>query len=257
MSFKLAEILAHPLTKGMSVDDPRTTDLRAQIVREKNFLRHIYEAWYKLLIDYIPQGDDAIVEIGSGAGFLKEICKELVTSEVFFIPKVDIIFNAMSMPFKAGALRATLLVDVLHHIPDPSLFFAEAARCVQSGGRCLLVEPWNTRWSRWVYQHLHHEPFDPNGNWSIPSSGPLSGANSALPWILFERDRELFSQRFPEWRISCILPMMPVVYLVSGGISMRSFVPGWSYKLFRGMETCIANLDRKFGMFAFIVLDRN
>ena len=36
---------------------------------------------------------------------------------------------------------------------------------------------------------------------SFPRQGPLSSANQALPWIVFERDRATFEREFPEWRI--------------------------------------------------------
>ena len=56
---------------------------------------------------------------------------------------------------------------------------------------------WVTRWSRWIYGRFHHEPFDPQrADWEFPLSGPLSGANGALPWIIFQRDREQFER---EW----------------------------------------------------------
>jgi SAM-dependent methyltransferase len=247
--------LAHPLTKELSIDDPETTVLRAEIIRQKAFLRRIYQSWYRLLIENIPAGDGQVAEIGSGAGFLKELYSTAITSEVFHSVNIDIVYNAISMPFKAGSLRSLLLVDVLHHIHDPGAFFSEAMRCVKSGGRCLMVEPWNTGWSRWIYKQLHHEPFDVNGEWTIPISGPLSGANGALPWILFERDREIFSRRFPEWRISGITPMMPLVYLLSGGISLRSIFPAWTYPLFRKGETSVG-FEKKAAMFALIILDR-
>lgn len=252
---RLKAALAHPLTRDLSIDDPETTVLRAEIIRKKAFLRRIYQAWYRLLIENIPEGDGQVVEIGSGAGFLKESHSQTVTSEVFYSLNIDIVYNAVSMPFKAGSLRSLLLVDVLHHIPDPGAFFSEASRCVKSGGRCLMVEPWNTCWSRWVYKHLHHEPFDVNGKWTIPVAGPLSGANGALPWIIFERDQEIFSRRFPEWRISEITPMMPLVYLLSGGVSLRSIFPEWTYPLFRWVETGFG-FEKKAAMFALIILDR-
>ena len=252
---RLKTALAHPLTRNLSIDDPETTVFRAEIIREKAFLRRIYETWYRLLIENIPIGDGQVAEIGAGAGFLKELYPAAITSEVFHSVNIDIVYNALSIPFKAGALRSLLLVDVLHHIPDPSAFFSEATRCVKSGGRCLMVEPWNTGWSRWVYTHLHHEPFDLNGGWAIPFTGPLSGANGALPWILFGRDREIFSRRFPEWRISGITPMMPLVYPLSGGISLRSFLPAWTYPLFRRIETS-SGFEKKAAMFALIILDR-
>lgn len=252
---RLKAALAYSLTRDLSIDDPETTVLRADIIREKAFLRRIYQTWYRLLIENIPEGDGQVAEIGSGPGFLKEFYSTAITSEVFHSVNIDIVYNAVSMPFKAGSLRSILLVDVLHHVPDPGAFFSEATRCVKSGGRCLMVEPWNTGWSRWIYTHLHHEPFDINGGWTIPVTGPLSGANGALPWILFERDQEIFSRRFPGWRISGITPLMPLVYLLSGGVSLRSIVPAWSYPLFRRGEA-LFGFEKKAAMFAMITLDR-
>jgi SAM-dependent methyltransferase len=255
-SLLLADILAHPLTKGLSLDDPRTTELRTTIIRNKGFLKQIYESWYRLLTSQIPAGEGSVLEVGSGGGFLKELHRDALASEVFFTPHVDIVLDAMALPFHAEALKAILMVDVLHHIPEPALFFHQAAKCVRSGGRCLMIEPWNTPWGAWVFQHLHHEPFNPGGGWTIPPTGPLSGANGALPWILFERDRALFGEKFPQWRVASIQPMMPLAYLLSGGVSMRSLMPSWSYQWVRSMEKLIPGLDGKCGMFAFIVLDR-
>ncbi|MGD9975009.1 MAG: class I SAM-dependent methyltransferase [Desulfatirhabdiaceae bacterium] len=252
---QLKTALAHPLTRHLAIDDPKTTELRAEIIREKRFLRSIYQTWYTLLIDNLAAEDGPVVEIGSGAGFLKEVFPRAVTSEVFFTPHVDMALNAMRMPFKSCSLKTLLLVDTLHHIPDPASFFDEATRCVQPGGRCLMVEPWNTPWSRLIYKHLHHENFDACGGWTIPVSGPLSGANGAMPWILFERDRSLFSERFPEWRISKIAMLMPVVYLLSGGVSLRNSFPGWSYPFFRKLES-FWEKRQQAGMFALIRLDR-
>ena len=35
--------LEHPLTRGLDLDDPRTTHLRRRVLDEKRFLRRIYE----------------------------------------------------------------------------------------------------------------------------------------------------------------------------------------------------------------------
>ena len=81
-------------------------------------------------------------------------------------------------------------------------------------------------------------------------------ANGALPWILFERDRGIFREQFPEWRIARIEPLMPFVYLASGGVSMRSLMPGWAYRAIRGFEEFVPGLDEAAGMFALIALER-
>jgi SAM-dependent methyltransferase len=253
----LRKWLAHPYTRGLDVDDPRLTHIRRKIISEKSFLRQIYQEWYRAIADSLPVGEDPILEIGSGAGFLQEFIPDLVRSEVFGCPGIDVILDAMTLPFAAGSLRAILMTDVLHHLPEPRRFFSEASRCVRAGGVITMIEPWVSPWSRWVYAHLHHEPFHPEAtDWSFPATGPLSGANGALPWILFERDRTLFEREFPEWTIRTIKPQMPFLYLISGGISIRSLMPGETFGIWRGLESILQPFMKYAAMFSFIVLQR-
>jgi SAM-dependent methyltransferase len=161
------------------------------------------------------------------------------------------------MPVRDGSLRAIVMTNVLHHLARPRRFFAGAARCVKPGGSIIMIEPWATPWGRWVYTHLHHEPFDPEApRWEFPQTGPLSGANGALPWILFARDRESFEQDFPMWKVRAIRPIMPFRYLVSGGVSLRSVSPGWTFEMWSALERCLAPWAHRLGMFAHIVLAR-
>ena len=119
------------------------------------------------------------------------------------------------------------MVNLLHHVADASRCLDETARCVRPGGAFAAIEPWVSPWSRVVYRRLHHEPFDPGAaGWRLPPGGPLSGANGALPWILFQRDRERFEREHPRWRLERVEPITPFRYLLSGGISMRSLMPG-------------------------------
>ncbi len=249
--------MAHPLTAGLDLDDPATTTLRRRIVSEKPFLRRIYEEWYRAIAAAVPAGAEPALELGSGAGFLSEFIPHLITSEVFECPGVSRVVDALDLPFETGQLRAVVMTNVLHHLPDVRRFFAGASRCVRPGGVLAMVEPWMSPWSRLVYRKLHHEPFDTEAPaWEFATSGPLSGANGALPWMVFERDRERFEREFPQWRIETVVPMMPVCYLLSGGISMRSLTPGWSYAACRGMESMLNPWMRRLAMFAFIVVRR-
>lgn len=118
-----------------------------------------------------------------------------------------------------------------------------------------MVESWVSQWSSLMYKNLHHEPFDASApKWKVLSDGPLSGANGALPWIIFERDRELYDAKFPELPVESVHPMMPISYLASGGVSMRSLLPGGTYPIFRFIEGLLAPLNRRCAMFAQIVL---
>ena len=249
----LHRVLAHPLTRDLSVDDPRTTLLRRDIIRGKPFLKRLYSEWYKRIIGALPKTRD-VLELGSGAGFFQEYLPGVMTSEVFPTPGVSLIADARDLPLPDGSLDAIVMTDVFHHIQDVRRFFTEATRCVRPHGKIVMIEPWRTAWSEWVYTHLHSEPFSPDGGWEIPSKGPLSGANGALPWIVFRRDRVMFEARYPQWRILKIEPIMAVAYLLSGGVSMRSLMPGWMYRPVRALERLGG--EKYWAMFAFIELER-
>jgi SAM-dependent methyltransferase len=146
------------------------------------------------------------------------------------------------------------MTNVFHHLHSPPLFLAEAERCVRPGGRLVMIEPWVTPWSRIIYHYLHHEFFGPEVEaWEIAEGGPLSGANGALPWIVFNRDGQRFKREFPNWDLS-VTPWMPFRYLVSGGVSMRPLMPGWTYGLWSAAEGVLRPWVRDMAMFAIIVL---
>jgi hypothetical protein len=90
----------------------------------------------------------------------------------------------------------------------------------------------------------------------LPIAGPLSGANDALPWIIFARERQKFEQEFPHWHIELVKPMMPVCYLLSGGVSLRSLMPGWSFAIWKQIENALSHWNNELVMFAQIVLRR-
>ena len=165
-----------------ALDAPATTIERRLIIQKKQFLRRIYEEWYHDIANDLPLGAGRIVEVGAGAGFLNQIVPEVIASEVFSVPGIQVVLDACQLPFAPASLRALVMTDVLHHISQVRRFFSEASRCVRGGGRIVMIEPWHTRWSGWVYTNLHYEPFRPGSTaWEFPSSGPVSNANGTLP----------------------------------------------------------------------------
>jgi SAM-dependent methyltransferase len=253
----LKSLLAHPLTRDLDIDDPRTTHLRSQIIQEKAFLRQIYQEWYRAIVAFLPTGKGAVLELGSGGGFMSDFVPALITSELFYCPNIRAVLDGSRLPLVGNSLRGIVMTNVLHHLPQPRLFFSEATRCVRPGGVVAMIEPWVTAWSRFVYTRLHHEPFYPETlSWELPTSGPLSGANNALPWIIFARDRVTFEREFPHWRIELIKPIMPFRYLLSGGVSLRSLAPGWSFGLWRRIENALDCRSNQLATFAQIVLRR-
>jgi SAM-dependent methyltransferase len=175
---------------------------------------------------------------------------------VLDLPSNDLTFSALDMPFANEELSALLMIDTFHHIPDAEQFFREADRVLMKDGYIIMIEPANSIWGRFIYKNFHHEPFDVNGGWAIPESGPLSGANGALPWIVFERDAGLFQSRFPGFVIEEIKYHTPLRYLVSGGVSFKQLVPGFSYGFFAGIDKIASSLFPGFSMFVTVKLKK-
>ncbi len=253
----IKRLLAHPDTQDLSLDDPRTTERRRGIIQSNRFLWALYNEWYQLISDSIPPGRGKVLELGSGAGFLSRYIPGLITSEIFSCPDIQLVLDGRKLPFSAASLKAIAMLDVLHHIPDSNAFLTEARRCVRPGGSIVMIEPWVSTWSRPIYKHLHHEPFHPDAEgWSFPDTGPLSGANGALPWIIFQRDRRKFESDFPELSIQGVQPFIPFRYLVSGGVSMRQLMPAATFGFWRRLESLLSPWPDRWSMFAFIHLQR-
>ena len=252
----LRSVLSHPLTRGLDLDSPETTLRHRNLIEKKGFLNKFYQDCYRSIDGALPETiEGPVLELGSGAGFIKAYIPDCITSEVYPFPDINIVLDGQRLPFTDESLRAIVMLDVFHHLPCITSFLKDAGRCVKDGGCIVMIEPWKTTWSRLIYTYLHHEPFNTETlEWKLPSGGSLSNANSALPWIVFERDRRAFEREFPEWNITLIQRHSPFCYLLSGGVSLRSFAPGWLYPYCRAMERITQPWMNYLAMFALIVL---
>lgn len=249
------KILAYPGTDQLDLDDPQVTYRRRTIIQEKRFLHAIYQEWYGMQMEQLPALDGKVLEIGSGAGFFTEVCDRSIASEIFYCPFVHAVLDGTRLPFPDEILLAIVMTDVFHHIPDVEKFLHEALRTLQPGGRIIMIEPWVSRWSRWVMDHFHSEPMDVEmQTWQFPSHGPLSSSNQALPWIVFERDRALFERKFTEFKLLKLQPFMPFRYLLSGGVSKRSIAPAGCNAFLKRYENSFN--QKRWAMFALIVLEK-
>ena len=254
----MSATVSYSRIRRIDIDVPERTLLHSRVIREKPFLRRLYVEWYSTIMGLTrarPSG--CLIELGAGGGFSKQVIPGVMTTEILPVPDVDLRIDGKVLPFKDNSLKGIFMLDVFHHLPASERFLKEAARCVKPGGVVVMIEPWNTPFSRLVYRYLHHEPFDADTpDWHLTPGGPLSRANSALPWIVFERDRRDFERKWPEWQIDTIELHTPFRYLLSGGLSMRSLMPAALFDFWYGLEKRLQPMMGCLALFATIVLVR-
>jgi SAM-dependent methyltransferase len=242
----LRGVLAHRLARGIDLDSAEATAVHARLIREKPFLRRLYLRYYEEFDAAVGRATPGgiVLEVGAGAGFYGEMRPSVVSLDLRPGANVDVVGSALELPLRDESTSAILLLNVLHHLPDPAAFFRECLRVLKPGGRVCLIEPYAGPLSRRLIRPLHHEPWDEAAGWTVPASGPLSAANMALPWIVFERDRTRYQAEFPELPIDRIRLHTIVLYLLSGGVSMRSLAPGALFKLVVALEHLLAPAGR-------------
>ncbi len=254
----IIDILRLPEAKEIvDLDDPETALIHKKIIKKKKFLRRLYLDFYnsfKKLSKDAPPG--LMVEIGSGSSFLKEEIKDLITSDIFQGQDIDLVFDAIKMPFKDSSVSVFFLLNVLHHIKNPIAFFDEANRCLSEHGKIIMIEPYNSLWSKFIYTNFHHEPFFETDSWEIKGDGRLTNSNQALPWMIFFRDRLHFENKFPSLKIKLLKPHNPILYIISGGLSIRQLLPDFMYDVVKVVEMLLSPLSKYTAMFFTVEIEK-
>lgn len=248
----IKKIWQHPLAKGVNVDQATSIETHHLILRSKPLLRRNYLRWYR---ECLPAHTETrrlpgeVIEIGCGAGFLEEVIPDVVKTDVVDSPYASRVVDAMHMDYPDKSLKCIFLIGVLHHMPQPADFLKEAERCLVSGGRIVMVEPNNSFLQRFLTRYLDHYEFfdDTIKEWINGSAGRMENANLALPWVMFVRDRVRFEKEFPSLKIKNIRYHTFISYIVTGGMTYRSFLPGFSAPLVDGIETIASPFMKKLG----------
>ncbi|MBX2817273.1 MAG: class I SAM-dependent methyltransferase [Saprospiraceae bacterium] len=225
------------ISSESALDSPERTEEHRQIIAVNTYLNKVYRSWYEQFVresQTLPSG--LKLELGSGGGFIKDIIPDMITSDVLEISGIDKIIDARNLPFENQTLAGIFMINVLHHIPQIDSFFREADRVLIPGGKIIMIEPANTALSSFIYRKYHHELFDTSLDWSFPESGPLSGSNQALPWIIFERDYPIFRKKYPTLHLLKRWNHTPFNYIISGGVSRSPLLPSSLFNLVRFVE---------------------
>lgn len=230
----------------MTAVDPRLEEHR-EVWERKPGLRAIYADYHRRLLAPLPEGA-SILEIGGGSGNLSEISSDIISVDLLASPWVDLACDAHELPFRDGAFGGIAMLDVLHHLARPAVFFAEAARVLRPRGRLVMIEPGITPFSWPFYQFLHQEPVDMSVDPLADQPAAVAEdpflSNQGIPTLLFRRGRHRtrFETQHPEFRIADDECFSLFAYPLSGGFKRWSLLPASIAEPLLEAEECLSPL---------------
>ena len=256
----LRRALAEPRLRGVSVDSGRFVDLHRQILHEKPVMRAVFQEFYAAILRADARYFSAPgrrVELGAGSSLFGDLHPEVLSTDIKRGGHLKAVVDAQSLPFRRHAVRAYYGIDCFHHFPDPARFFGELVELLPPGGGCVLIEPYHGPLAKLFYERLFEtERFDRSQRgWTTKSSGPMTGANQALSYVVFTRDAKEFSARYPELELLAQVPMTNYPrYVLSGGLNFRSLIPARMAGAVRLAERVMAPLAGWLALHHLIVL---
>lgn len=261
MMTRLRNWLIDPTVESHDVDSPAFSIAHREVVQRKVILRRLFQSFYNecrvLDLRYFADCPGGRLEIGSGAGIIKEFYPDVITSDIKPLPFVDVVLSADNLPFPDNSLRAIYAINVFHHLPSPRRFFTEILRVLHPGGGVVLIEPFYGLVASWVFKNLHKsEGFEPDAvSWeSSGNAGPFSNANQALSYMVFKRDRTQFHLEFPQLDLVFNRPHTHLWYILSGGVNFRQLLPDSFTPLIRIAERLLSPFNRWIALQHTIVL---
>lgn len=243
---------------SQSLDSVQTFSDHRKIILRKPLLKSIYDRFYQKLFFGLNSDSGSLLEIGSGGYNAKDFHKKVLTSEFIPTPHTDLVIDAMRMDLKDNSVDAFIVLNALHHIPGPQLFFSEATRTLKVNGEIRLIEPYGSFWGNFIYKYLHHEDYYDSASWNLPvGKGRLTTANAKMPTLIFIRDISIFKQLNPNLTILEIEYLNIFSYLLSGGLSFRSPIPKLLIPFIHLIESLLQPFNKYLALFMFIKIKKN
>lgn len=262
MSFfvRIRDFLADPRLKGIDVNSDDLIKVHRKILYEKKMMREVFEDFYSKCIKLDNRyfsGDALKVEIGAGVSFFKEKYPEILSTDIKEAENLDKVIDALDMDFRDSSVRAIYGINCFHHFPDPEKFFLELNRVLVNGGGCILIEPFYGFVAERFYKKIFNTEtfYKAQKEWNDPENVVMTGANQALSYIVFKRDKEKLNSLFPELEIVYHKTLKNYVrYLLSGGLNFRSLLPGWCSPFLRCVEFVLSPFNGALALHHIIVI---
>jgi SAM-dependent methyltransferase len=231
---------------------------------QKPILRRVYndEFFARLLAFRKPNG--LSIEVGAGPGFFKQFAPDILSTDLIWCPWLDAIADAQQLPLQTASVANIFGLDMLHHLATPMTFLSEVSRVLIPAGRLILVEPWITPFSYFLFRFLHQERCDlsetpwlssPRG--ATPEKLAFDG-NQAIPYLLFGPSHLSNTlNSLPDLKLIALEPFCLFAYLLSGGFKPMNLLPEFLYPALSTFERVTSPLWRRIAALrVLLVLER-
>lgn len=238
-----------------------------RVWQARPLLRRVYtEEFFARLLEFSVPGGISI-EVGAGPGFFKAFAQDkasLISTDLIACSWLDAAANAQQLPFRSASVSNVFGLDMLHHLSSPMLFLGEAQRVLVPGGRLILIEPWITPFSYFLFRFFHQEDCDFSRKpWLVMHTSGRGEklafeGNQAIPYQLFRRGRrERTLEMLPGLALRTAQPFCLFTYLLSGGFNHAKLLPDFLYSAVAGFERATLPVWRYFAALrVLLVLQR-
>lgn len=246
----------------MDVDGLERLALHGKVLERKRMLREVFVEFhhgFHRLADRYFKVEGLEVELGAGIAPMRDSYPEVLATDIVATEQLDMALNAEAMSLDDHSVRAFYGQNCFHHFPHPEQFFTELERTLKVGGGAILIEPFHGPFAAFLYKRLFKsEGFDMHfPSWETPSTGPMNGANQALSYIVFVRDRQAFERKHPGLEIvHQEICGNYLRYLVSGGLNFRQLLPDALIPVLKVVEKLLHPMRRLLALHHIVVIRR-
>jgi SAM-dependent methyltransferase len=259
---QLLRLLREPGMDGLDVDSGARLACHKAILERKRMIRQVFDEFHALfrqLENRYLDGKGIAIELGAGVAPMRDTFPDVLSTDIVLASHLDFVMDAQKMALAADSVRVAYAQNSFHHFPDPERFLSELERVLVFGGGAIILEPYYGPVATFIYRRLFRtEGFDKEfPTWETPSSGPMNGANQALSYIVFVRDRAKLAARFPLLQLVHREPVGNYLrYLSSGGLNFRQVVPDFATRLLRMIEWAVSPCNRWLALHHVLVLKK-
>jgi SAM-dependent methyltransferase len=257
---RIVKYLREADVESVDIDGNERLSVHKKVLSRKPILSAVFKDFHQLFDSFDRQffaGGGLRVELGSGVAPMRNSFPDVLATDIVPAEGLDKLLDAQAIDLEPDSVRVIFAQNCFHHLSKPEQFFQELNRVLSVGGGAILLEPYHGPLAAFLFKRLFNtEGYDKDyPTWETPATGPMNGANQALSYIVFVRDREHLSRQFPKLEIvhkcTCNNYLM---YLLSGGLNFKQLIPNFAAPVFRLFQFLSTPLSRWIALHHIIII---